>query len=61
VLISLAKLKRRNTNETKFEVSGDNGGEDPPDPISNSEVKLTSADGTARETVWESRTLPEFF
>ena len=24
--------------------------EDPPDPISNSEVKLYSADGTARET-----------
>ena len=29
-----------------------------PDPISNSEVKLFGADGTARETLWESRTLP---
>jgi hypothetical protein len=29
-----------------------------PDPISNSEVKLFGADGTARATVWESRTLP---
>ena len=29
-----------------------------PDPISNSEVKLLGADGTARATVWESRTLP---
>ena len=30
-----------------------------PDPIPNSEVKPASADGTARETVWESRTPPE--
>ena len=29
-----------------------------PDPIPNSEVKPSNADGTARETVWESRTLP---
>ena len=29
-----------------------------PDPISNSEVKLLGADGTARFLVWESRTLP---
>lgn len=29
-----------------------------PDPISNSEVKLFGADGTARIPVWESRTLP---
>ena len=29
-----------------------------PDPIPNSEVKPSSADGTAWETVWESRTLP---
>ena len=32
-----------------------------PDPIPNSEVKLLGADGTAREAVWESRTLPGFF
>lgn len=31
-----------------------------PDLISNSEVKSTSADGTARVPVWESRTPPEF-
>ena len=31
-----------------------------PDPIPNSEVKLFGADGTAREAVWESRTLPGF-
>lgn len=29
-----------------------------PDPIPNSEVKLLGANGTARATVWESRTLP---
>ena len=32
-----------------------------PVPIPNTEVKPFSADGTARETVWESRTRPDFF
>jgi hypothetical protein len=32
-----------------------------PDPIPNSEVKPVCADGTARETVWESRSLPRLF
>ena len=32
-----------------------------PVPIPNTEVKLFSADGTARETVWESRTPPKIF
>ena len=32
-----------------------------PVPISNTEVKPSSADGTALETVWESRTLPGFY
>ena len=36
-------------------------GEGPPDPISNSEVKLSSADGTTTETLWESRSLPTAF
>ena len=31
-------------------LSGDDSIEDTPDPIPNSEVKLYSADGTARET-----------
>ena len=39
--------------------SGDDGEEDPPVPIPNTEVKLFSADGTWRETARESRTLPE--
>ena len=37
---------------------GDHRGEDPPDPIPNSEVKLAIADGTARVTLWESRSSP---
>ena len=38
--------------------SGDNGGEDPPVPISNTEVKLPSAEDTWREAARENRTLP---
>ncbi len=30
-----------------------------PDPISNSEVKPSRADGTAGAALWESRTLPD--
>ena len=44
-----------------YTVSGGYSGEVTPDPISNSEVKLASANGTARETLWESRTPPDFF
>ena len=40
--------------------SGDNSGEATPVPISNTEVKLLSADDTWRVTAWESRTLPVF-
>ena len=39
-------------------IYGDNGKEDPPVPISNTEVKLFYADGTWLETTWESRKLP---
>ena len=38
---------------------GGNSEEETPDPIPNSEVKLFSADGTARGTAWESRTSPK--
>jgi hypothetical protein len=41
------------------EFAGDNSRGDPPDPIPNSEVKASSADGTAA-SLWESRTLPAF-
>ena len=40
---------------------GGDGEEDTPVPIPNTEVKLFSADGTAREAVWESRTPPKIF
>ena len=33
---------------------------DPPVLIPNTEVKPHRADGTVRDTVWESRTLPHF-
>jgi hypothetical protein len=44
---------------TKF--SGDDVGGAIPDPISNSEVKPSRADGTARARAWESRSLPGLF
>ncbi len=41
--------------------SGDDSKEDTPVPISNTEVKLFSAEDTWWETAWENRTLPVFF
>jgi hypothetical protein len=43
------------------EFSGDDSGGATPDPIPNSEVKSSSADGTAGATLWESRTSPGLF
>ena len=40
------------------EASGDDGIEETLLPIPNRKVKLYSANGTAWETVWESRMLP---
>jgi hypothetical protein len=40
---------------------GDDSGGDTPLPIPNREVKPASADGTAGETPWESRSSPIFF
>ncbi len=42
-------------------VTGGDGEEATPVPISNTEVKLFSVDGTAWETMWESRTPPVLF
>ena len=56
--IYLFRFKGRNQNTNK---SGDNSREDTPVPISNTEVKLLSADDTWREAAWESRTLPVSF
>ena len=44
-----------------YKLSGSNGGGATPVPIPNTEVKPSSADGTAPVTVWESRSLPEVF
>ncbi len=46
-------------SHTKF--YGGHSKEDPPVPIPNTEVKLFSADGTARATVWESRSSPYLY
>ena len=43
-----------------FPVSGDFSRGETPVPIPNTVVKTSSADDTARETVWESRSLPGF-
>ena len=48
----------RNLGRLRIKFLGDHRGEDPPDPIPNSEVKLAIADGTARVTLWESRSSP---
>src|SRR5437867_8802145 len=42
-------------------VSGGHGGGETPGPIPNPEVKPSSADGTALETGWESRSPPDIF
>ena len=42
----------------KYILSGDNGEGDPPVPISNTEVKPFSADGTWTVGSWESKSLP---
>jgi hypothetical protein len=39
---------------------GGNGGGVTPVPIPNTEVKPSRADGTWRETAWESRSPPDF-
>ena len=49
--VHLQKSKRK---------SGDYSEEATPVPISNTEVKLLSADDTWWEAAWESRTLPVF-
>ena len=45
-------------NDLLRDISGDNGVEETLLSIPNRTVKLYSANGTAWETVWESRTLP---
>ena len=51
----MCNFQRIISEQNKF---GDDGVEETLLPIPNRKVKLYSADGTAWETVWESRTLP---
>ncbi len=51
-------LTKRCEAYSNFCESGDNDVKDTPVPIPNTKVKLYSADGTARETVWKSRSSP---
>ena len=54
------RIKRAN-REGLSKLFGGNVGRVIPDPIPNSVVKPSRADGTAWETVWESRTPPGLF
>ena len=45
-------------SENTLNTSSDDGVEETLLPIPNRKVKLYSVNGTARVTVWESRTLP---
>ena len=49
----------REVHETRKSSGGNSGGE-PPVPIPNTEVKPSSADGTAGAAPWESRSSPGF-
>src|SRR5690349_2918743 len=63
----LAQRAKEETPGTKFPVkirshfAGGHRIRVTPVPIPNTEVKPDTADGTARETVWESRSLPALF
>ena len=48
-------------SRSRTKVSGGYIGGVTPVPIPNTAVKPSRADGTPRETVWESRSLPDFF
>ena len=57
-MYKFAPVKRFKSNKRSH--SGDNGSKDPPVPIPNTEVKLTRAESTCRETDREDRSLPDF-
>ena len=54
---TLRKRQRSLSIDTQ-KFSGDHCGGETPDPIPNSAVKSSSADGTAEATLWESRSSP---
>jgi hypothetical protein len=55
-----ANLKR-DLLDICYKFAGGNGAGVTPVPIPNTVVKPCNADGTARVTWWESRTLPVFY
>ena len=58
----ISAQERRHANYLVYSnFLGDFSREVTPVPIPNTVVKLSSADGTARATVWESRSLPGLF
>ena len=59
-VIFVLQFKLLNAEIVVYFFGGDSE-EETPVPIPNTEVKLFSADGTAREAVWESRTPPKIF
>ena len=54
-------LRGRAVRPTSPYCYGGHGERETPGSIPNPEAKPFSADGTARETVWESRTSPDNF
>lgn len=62
---SLTRLRLSNIEELRkcsgHRLAGDHSEVEIPVPIPNTVVKHLCADGTARETSWESRTLPALF
>src|SRR4026208_2451761 len=56
--LSLHNQKSKLKNLKSHRFSGDFVGRVTPVPIPNTEVKPAGADGTARETAWESRKSP---
>lgn len=56
---SHSHLRKCECRASIFRFSGGQGGGAIPDPIPNSEVKPSCADGTAGVTLWESRSSPD--
>ena len=53
-----AEVRRRARRKRRYNHSGDYGRKVPPVPIPNTEVKLSYAESTLRDTAWEDRSSP---
>ena len=53
-----AEVLRRARRKRRYNHSGDYGRKVPPVPIPNTEVKLSYAESTLRDTAWEDRSSP---